>query len=124
MMPMARVERCHGSTPTSQPMAGPPTIDTAVMSEINRPAAWSLRPSPMTKNGRPHSNARVLPLNGVVKCTQNASRVPGWRQETARSPTTCANGRLARWTDRAAGVSRSSASARRNTATPASEETR
>ena len=44
------------------------------------------RPSPAVRNGMPQSSTKAVPANGVVKCDQNARRVPGCAQ-AARMPT-------------------------------------
>ena len=50
-------------------------------------AAWAcVVPSPSVRNGMPHSMMNAVPANGVVKCDQKASRVPGCDQ-AARMPT-------------------------------------
>ena len=84
IVPSATVDRCQGWLPTTQPRTGPDATTATMIRLSNAPATVSERPSLSTRKGKPQSITRTWALNGVVKCTQKPSRVPGWDQEARR----------------------------------------
>ena len=75
------------------------------------PAVAADRPSPATKNGKPHSRLITVALNWVLKCIQKPRCVPGCAQEAARLARTAGSDSASPRRCRCSAVSRSSRSA-------------
>ncbi len=98
-------------------------IETTI-SVSSAPAVAVDRPSPATKNGKPHSRLITVALNWVLKCIQKPRWVPGCAQDAARLDRTAVSDIGSPRRCRCSGLSRSTSSAAHPRTTPSDAATR